>query len=549
MPGASEACPGGSDVGACRAGTRVCEPQGRWGPCEGAVAARIEICDGQDNDCDGAVDNAAPPAPVELHAGVCAGLFVELVCAPDAGGWVPSLAALCRLAPEGYEALELSCDGLDNDCDGEVDEVLGEPLHAPPCVPLGVCQVARRECDLEHPAHVRCVQVGAVAELCNGLDDDCDGAVDEDLAEVTCGLGACEHNAPTCVEGSPADCDPLLGSSPEVCNGVDDDCNGEVDDVPGRPCSCEPPCAVGSTCLAGRCVPGCTSDADCQPADVACVVAPCPYCRWADGSCEGLGTCALSLEDHEAVQRCEERWEEQPLPRTCGCDGRPYASPCRAERAGVSLADPHRCYPEPPPLGACAQDHDCAGDWTCRHVMDSSDPPCACADPQVACPDCPDDGRCVAGACARPCAMDDDCDAGRSPCATFPVGPPELNGVDACGQGRCEPPRPRPVDPDGTCPVGYAHTREVCLPGCRETADCNPTPCRPGADPGCSYCRQPLGACDALGVCAAPVSDPLVCRDLCGHPEPDLPVVGCDGRPYANACEADAFGVSIAGRP
>ncbi|MFO0555434.1 MAG: hypothetical protein U0271_44060 [Polyangiaceae bacterium] len=66
-------------------------------------------------------------------------------------------------------------------------------------------------------------------EICNGLDDDLDGDVDEGLGTITCGVGACRVEVAACIDGSPATCVP--GSpSPEVCNGEDDDCDGAVDE-------------------------------------------------------------------------------------------------------------------------------------------------------------------------------------------------------------------------------------------------------------------------------------------------------------------------------
>lgn len=76
------------------------------------------------------------------------------------------------------------------------------------------------------------------AETCNGRDDDCDGEVDEG-AQVRCGVGWCARYGPTC---NPADCTPgppLL----ERCNALDDDCDGEVDE--GEPCGAGATCFQG----------------------------------------------------------------------------------------------------------------------------------------------------------------------------------------------------------------------------------------------------------------------------------------------------------------
>src|SRR5215510_2660349 len=74
--------------------------------------------------------------------------------------------------------------------------------------------------------------------VCNGADDDCDGEVDEGLGTLTCGSGACSQTVAACVGGVPQQCIP--GSpSPEICNGLDDNCDGALDngfDI-GTPCT------------------------------------------------------------------------------------------------------------------------------------------------------------------------------------------------------------------------------------------------------------------------------------------------------------------------
>jgi hypothetical protein len=72
------------------------------------------------------------------------------------------------------------------------------------------------------------IHPGAV-ELCNAVDDDCNGLIDDGLGNLTCGVGACQVTVPKCLFGSLHTCQPG-DPSPEVCNGLDDDCNGLVDD-------------------------------------------------------------------------------------------------------------------------------------------------------------------------------------------------------------------------------------------------------------------------------------------------------------------------------
>ena len=91
-----------------------------------------------------------------------------------------------------------------------------------------------------------CIRCGTM-EVCNGIDDNCNGLVDESIPDQSCGVGACARTVPGCVRGVVPVCTPGM-PTPEVCNGIDDNCNGVIDEG----CSGTLACPADATVAAGQ---------------------------------------------------------------------------------------------------------------------------------------------------------------------------------------------------------------------------------------------------------------------------------------------------------
>lgn len=144
----------------------------------------------------------------------------------DCGTGSTCKAGQCECAP----STEV-CNGRDDDCDGLIDEdfQVGTACGGKSACGTGVLECAGLSATRCSTGRDGSAFDGGHPEVCNGLDDDCDGLVDEDLGSVSCGVGACVRTVQMCQNGAAATCTPGAPTT-DVCDGIDNDCNGKVDD-------------------------------------------------------------------------------------------------------------------------------------------------------------------------------------------------------------------------------------------------------------------------------------------------------------------------------
>ena len=283
-PGASELCSGKEDYN-CDGSVGYADADlDGWAACEDCDDADadvspdgVEVCNGFDDDCDGLTDGDDPDADLSTGGvwyadadgdgyGDAASAGVEACLSPaghmmDATDCDDTDAAISPSAVEVCNGFDDDCDGLTDGDDPDADLSTGAVWYADAdgdgygdgtagvasCLSPAGHVLDATDCDDTDAA----ISPSAV-EVCNGFDDDCDGLTDDDDAGLDASSGSAWYadadgdgygdaskyasacDAPSGYGSDATDCDDSNAAvnpyATEVCDGIDNDCNGAIDD-------------------------------------------------------------------------------------------------------------------------------------------------------------------------------------------------------------------------------------------------------------------------------------------------------------------------------
>ena len=583
-------------------------------------AFAVELCNGVDDDCDGDKDEGNPDATgaallgtsgtsqatcTDSNVGACAlgtGLCVcsssnpkstinlgsRIACATDTGSSTITIGAHCYGAPQPHPQ---SCSAtlIDDDCNGSYDDKAGVNLQdkGKACgIGTAPCKIGMViGCDhsqTSSPAYgaqatsddrffVCSDFVGPSNEICNGIDDDCNGSLtdnglneldtdkDKFIACSSCGGNVLASGLLGCNDCNDANPNVHPGAA-DVCNGVDDDCNpGTVDgqsDCGGMNKTCCAAQTGGSTIchdlvndkdFCGSCSSNCNNSTyvnmcgngkcECGSSGAAC--APGSAMNVAGTYCAGTSCATCNTNTH-----CGQSCGACGIGQVCKSDGSKCTgcntdADCGATSYCSASGD---CAPKVAPGGACATMDPTKAEHTCSGTQFCTDGVC-CDKSQVACGVCQ---RCGSSGLCAPVAdnsdPDNECNADVPNCvsATCHGGSCAAPNTTACAASSCDNASNPATATQRQCNSGTCNNMPTALtPNCGDfncsngtclTSCASDTDCHSAAKSHCymSQCysgKGPGSTCVAgtdcnSGACIDNGSGTKVCCGLASNTRP-----------------------------
>jgi len=191
-----------------------------------------EVCNEVDDNCDGSTDEWVQNTYYYDADG-------------DGYGNVNATPNAACSAPQGYvgnnsdcnddnanvhPGMSDVCNNVDDNCDGKTDE---DYTNLGSGCGVGACANGTMVCSADGTKTVCSTAGNASTETCNNVDDNCDGKTDEDYTNLGsgCGVGACANGTMVCSkDGIKTVCSTAGNASTETCNNVDDNCDGQTDE-------------------------------------------------------------------------------------------------------------------------------------------------------------------------------------------------------------------------------------------------------------------------------------------------------------------------------
>ncbi|HXI58349.1 MAG TPA: MopE-related protein [Polyangia bacterium] len=452
----------------------------------------VEACNCKDDNCNGQIDEGLPPN----------------ACGDGCGCAVPN---------------EI-CDGLDNNCDGRIDEGF---LVGQSCTngQLGACRRGGLlQCKPDGSGtFCDAPTVTPGVETCNNMDDDCDGVIDNGNLPGTglpCGnnLGICQSGTTVCRNGH-LECDTVTTPQPELCNGKDDNCDGIVDNgvfpQVGTPCLCpgltQAQVDVKGDCKAGHLVCAGAQGFVC----VGCVLPRPEVCDGKDNDCDGVGD---NMAVCDAGRICRAGMCEIP------CGSGEFSCPA-GYQCIADICVPQRCLRKTCPADMkCDNDTgDCIG--LCEKVTCPSPQHCKagqCVDCNSPGESCPTGQRCIGGACKVDLCLGVKCDEGtycdQGACVDLCSRVTCDNATQRCVAGQCVSDACSQVtcDKGQYCDMasGQCQPNRCAAIQCGPGERCVPTLGECKADPCLNItCPAPCWSCDTtptgVGTCVIDFQNPV----------------------------------------